>query len=182
MFCALWIFRIFPAESLHNFQGRYDFYQNRGAASIYGYGGCRYHGPVVIFPEGQTFSPLETVEAFATDTTRKDGRMVLQKIYALTQFDSGAYKLPAQRIEVNGQGFMTDSSLVNVATVPVDTLAQKMYDIKPLMEVDRNRAELWWWILGILLGLAFIGGLMYWFVFRKKTVDRRRKGGPAARL
>ena len=28
----------------------------------------------VIFPEGQTFSPLETVEALKTDTTRKSGR------------------------------------------------------------------------------------------------------------
>ncbi|MBT8184806.1 MAG: hypothetical protein KJN76_08185, partial [Eudoraea sp.] len=28
----------------------------------------------VIFPEGQTFSPLETVEAFKTDTTRKRDR------------------------------------------------------------------------------------------------------------
>ena len=47
----------------------------------------------VIFPEGQTFSPLETVEAYATDTTRKNDRLTLQKIYALTQFDSGTYKL-----------------------------------------------------------------------------------------
>ena len=33
----------------------------------------------VIFPEGQTFSPLETVEAFATDTTRKKDRFTLMK-------------------------------------------------------------------------------------------------------
>src|SRR5680860_1871834 len=95
----------------------------------------------VIFPEGQTFSPLETVEAFATDTTRKNDRMTLQKIYALTQFDSGAYKLPSQRIEINGMGFFTDSAMVNVANVAVDTLAQKMYDIKPLMEVEKSRSE-----------------------------------------
>jgi len=129
----------------------------------------------VIFPEGQTFSPLETVEAFATDTTRKNDRMVLQKIYALTQFDSGAYKLPAQRIEINGKGFFTDSAMVSVANVPVDTLAQKMYDIKPLMEVDKSRAELWWWLLGILLGLAIVGGLLYWFVFRKKPLTEEEK-------
>jgi hypothetical protein len=58
---------------------------------------------MVIFPEGQTFSPLETVEAFATDTTRKNDRITLQKTYALTQFDSGSYKLPSQRIEINGK-------------------------------------------------------------------------------
>lgn len=129
----------------------------------------------VIFPEGQTFSPLETVEAFATDTTRKNDRMTLQKIYALTQFDSGSYKLPAQRIEIDGKGFMTDSAVVNVANVPVDTLAQKMYDIKPLMEVEKSRSELWMWLLGILLGLAVVGGLLYWFVFRKKPLSEEEK-------
>ena len=129
----------------------------------------------VIFPEGQTFSPLETVEAFATDTTRKNDRMTLQRVYALTQFDSGAYKLPAQRIEINGKGFFTDSAMVNVANVPVDTLAQKMYDIKPLMEVEKSRSELWMWLLGILLGAAVVGGLLYWFVFRKKPLSEEEK-------
>jgi len=129
----------------------------------------------VIFPEGQTFSPLETVEAFATDTTRKNDRMTLQKIYALTQFDSGAYKLPTQRIEIDGKGFFTDSTVVNVANVPVDTLTQKMYDIKPLMEVEKSRSELWLWLLGILLGLAVVGGLLYWFVFRKKPLTEEEK-------
>ena len=129
----------------------------------------------VIFPEGQTFSPLETVEAFATDTTRKNDRMTLQKIYALTQFDSGAYKLPAQRIEINGKGFFTDSAMVNVANVAVDTLTQKMYDIKPLIAVEKSRSELWMWLLGIVLGLAIIGGLLYWFVFRKKPLSEEEK-------
>ena len=129
----------------------------------------------VIFPEGQTFSPLETVEAYETDTVRKNDRMTLQKIYALTQFDSGAYNLPAQRIEINGKGFFTDSALVNVANVPVDTLAQKMYDIKPLIEVERNRSELWLWLLGILVALALIGGLLYWFVLRKKPLTEEEK-------
>jgi len=129
----------------------------------------------VIFPEGQTFSPLETVEAFATDTIRKQDRMTLQKTYALTQFDSGAYKLPAQRIEINGKGFFTDSTVVNVANVPVDTLTQKMYDIKPLMEVEKSRTELWLWVLGILLGLAVVAGLLYWFVFRKKPLSEEEK-------
>ena len=129
----------------------------------------------VIFPEGQTFSPLETVEAFATDTTRKNDRMTLQKIYALTQFDSGAYKLPTQRIEINGKGFFTDSTMVNVANVAVDTLTQKMYDIKPLMEVEKSRSELWLWLLGILFGLAVVGGLLYWFVFRKKPLSEEEK-------
>ena len=129
----------------------------------------------VIFPEGQTFSPLETVEAFATDTTRKKDRLTLQKIYALTQFDSGAYKLPSQRIDINGTGFMTDSMLINVATIPVDTLNQKMYDIKPLINVEKSNYDFWTYLLIGLLILSILGGLLYWFVFRKKPLTEEEK-------
>ena len=129
----------------------------------------------VIFPEGQTFSPLETVEAFATDTTRNKDRLTLQKIYALTQFDSGAYKLPSQRIDINGTGYMTDSSMINVATVPVDTLNQKMYDIKPLINVEKSNYAFWKYLLIGLLILLILGGLLYWFVFRKKPLTEEEK-------
>jgi hypothetical protein len=129
----------------------------------------------VIFPEGQTFSPLETVEAYKTDTTRRNDRMTLQKTYALTQFDSGAYLLPTQRVEINGKGYFTDSLQINVATVTVDTLTQKMYDIKPLMEVERTYADTWKLVLFILAGLLLAGGLAYWFFFRKKPLTDEEK-------
>ena len=129
----------------------------------------------VIFPDGQTFSPLETVEAYATDTTRKKDRLTLQKIYALTQFDSGTYKLPAQRIEINGVGYFTDSLRVDVATVPVDTINQKMYDIKELMVVEKSLSGWWKTLLGILIGLLIVGVLLYWFVLRKKPLTEEEK-------
>lgn len=130
---------------------------------------------VVVFPEGQTFSPLETVEILKTDTTRNKDRMTLQRTYALTQFDSGVYKLPTQRIQVNGQGYFTDSLLVHVATVPVDTLKQKMYDIKGLRQVKNNPWRYWKLILAILAILAIGGGLLYWFVWRKKALTEAEK-------
>lgn len=129
----------------------------------------------VIFPEGQTFSPLETVEAYATDTTRKNDRLTLQKIYALTQFDSGSYKLPSQRIEINGTGYFTDSLQINVETIPVDTLNQKMYDIKPLIVVEKTNPDWWKYLLGGILLLGIIGGLFYWFVFRTKPLTEEEK-------
>ncbi|WP_223198136.1 BatD family protein [Maribacter arenosus] len=129
----------------------------------------------VIFPEGQTFSPLETVEAFATDTTRKKDRIMLMKTYALTQFDSGSYTLPTQRIEINGKGYFTDSLRIDVATVPVDTMAQKMYDIKPLIQVEKSNSGWWKILLGVLVILAIVAGLVYWFVFRKKNLSEAEK-------
>ena len=129
----------------------------------------------VIFPEGQTFAPLETVEAFRTDTTIKNDRMTLERIYALTQFDSGTYLLPIQRIEVNGRGYFTDSLRVLVADVAVDTTKQKMYDIKPLIQVDRNYARIGKIIAIALLALLIIGGLIYWFYFRKKPLTEEEE-------
>ncbi|MGB5782920.1 MAG: hypothetical protein WBM42_13675 [Eudoraea sp.] len=129
----------------------------------------------VFFPEGQTFSPLETVEAFKTDTTRKKDRITLQKIYALTQFDSGSYMLPAQRIEINGAGFFTDSLKVDVATIPVDTVNQKMYDIKPLISVQKSNSEFWKILLIVLLIAGIAGGLIYWFILRKKPLTEEEK-------
>ncbi len=130
---------------------------------------------LVHFPEDQTFSPLEMVEALTIDTTRNKARMTLQRIYALTQFDSGSYTIPPQRIGINEQPFLTDSFQIAVATVPVDTLTQKMYDIKPLIEVEKNYARLIKILLGILLALLLIGGLSYWFFFRKKPLTEEEK-------
>ncbi len=129
----------------------------------------------VIFPEGQTFSPLETVEAFTTDTTRKKDRLTLIKSYALTQFDSGSYKLPPQLIEINGKGFFTDSTRISVANIPVDTLNQKMYDIKPIIPVEESNSDWWKIALGVLLGILIIGGLLYWFFSRKKPLSEEEK-------
>ena len=130
---------------------------------------------VVFFPEGQTFSPLETVEAIMADTLKNNDKVILQKIYFLTQFDSGAYTIPPQRIAINEQPFFTDSFQVKVADVVVDTTKQKMYDIKPLIEVERSTADMWLTALWILLGLIVIGGLVYWFLLRKKPLTEEEK-------
>lgn len=129
----------------------------------------------VVFPEGQTFSPLEVVEAFMADTLKKEDRVVLQKNYRLTQFDSGVYVLPRQRIAVNEQILFTDLLMIGVATVPVDTLTQKMYDIKPLIAVDKPRSRLWSVLVWLLLGILVLGALVYWFVFRKKPLTEEEK-------
>ncbi len=129
----------------------------------------------VIFPEGQTFSPLEMVEAYKTDTTRKKSRLQLQRAYALTQFDSGSYKLPTQFIDINGEGHYTDSLRIIVADVPVDTLKQQMYDIKELMIVEKSGNGWLKIILWVLLALLLLGAILYWFVFRKKPLTEEEK-------
>ncbi|MBU2995737.1 BatD family protein [Cellulophaga baltica] len=129
----------------------------------------------VIFPEGQTFAPLEMVESFATDTIKEDAKFTLIKKYALTQFDSGSYTLPRQQITINEKPFFTDSLRIDVNTLVVDTLAQKMYDIKDITNVEKTSTFPWAWVLGVIIALAIIGGLLYWFVWRKKTLTEEEK-------
>jgi len=128
----------------------------------------------VVFPEGQTFLPLEVVEASTVDTIKKLDRVSLQRLYTLTQFDSGVYVLPRQRVLINDQPFFTDSLIINVATVPVDTLVQQMYDIKPIIEVEKSASDTWKILLGILVLLILLG-LGYWFFLRKKTLTEEEK-------
>nr|WP_313790044.1 BatD family protein [uncultured Allomuricauda sp.] len=130
---------------------------------------------IVHFPEGQTFSPLESVEAIMMDTVKNKNKVTLQRIYALTQFDSGAYTIPPQRIAINEQPFFTDSFQIKVADVVVDTTKQKMFDIKPLIEVEKSYAKIWKMVLWILLTFFIIGGLVYWFFLRKKPLTEEEK-------
>ena len=130
---------------------------------------------LVYFPEDQTFSPVEMVEALKIDTTKNKDRVTLQRIYALTQFDSGAYTIPPQRIAINEEPFFTDSFKIRVGDVAVDTTKQKLFDIKPLIEVEKSNAKIWKITLFIVLGLLVIGGLIYWFFLRKKPLTEEEK-------
>lgn len=92
----------------------------------------------VVFPQGQTFIPLEMVRASAVDTLLQQEKIRLMKTYFLTQFDSGSYTIPRQKIEVNSKSYYTDSLWVQVRNIPVDTLKQPLYDIKPIMGVEKS--------------------------------------------
>ena len=130
---------------------------------------------VVVFPESQTFGAMEVIENYKTDTLSKDLRLRLLKKYGLTQFDSGAYTIPSQKILIGDKTFFSDSIKIEVCPVKVDTTKQKLYGIKPIFEV-KNKAPFWGvlkWILGGLL----IAGLVVWyfFVYRKKGLTEAEK-------
>jgi F0F1-type ATP synthase assembly protein I len=130
---------------------------------------------LVVFPEGQTFMPLEAVEALEIDTTKKDAKFLLSRIYKLTQFDSGSYTIPRQKIIIGETPFFTDSLRVDVNTVVVDTTKQKLYDIKPIIDVEKSGGNWWKWLLGILLAIALIAFLLYWFIWRKKPLTEEEE-------
>lgn len=125
---------------------------------------------LVVFPEGQTFSPLEMIESYAIDTVKNNDTYNLIKKYGLTQFDSGKYTIPRQKIIINDKTFFTDSLKVEVNNVVIDTTKQGLYDIKPIIEVKKQGGNWWKYLLLTLLILGVIGFLMYWFIWRKKPL------------
>ena len=134
----------------------------------------------VVFPEGQTFLPLEMVEAYQIDTTRlKDNQTwQLTREYALTQWDSGSYVIPKQKIIVNDQSLFTDSIKVEVATVVVDTTKQALFPIKPTIEIEEP-SSFPWWILWLILVIAAVAGLVLLFLkLRQRKIEREQQIPP----
>jgi len=130
---------------------------------------------LVVFPEGQTFMPLEMIESYKIDTTKQNATYNLVKKYGLTQFDSGAYTIPKQKIIIGDKTFFTDSIKVEVNTIAVDTTKQGLYDIKPFIEVEKSSSNWWLPLLYVLLTLAVVGFILYWFVWRKKPLTQEEK-------
>lgn len=132
---------------------------------------------VVLFSEEQTFLPLEMIESYKTDTTFEGAKYRLIKKYGLTQFDSGKYTIPQQRIFINNKPFLTDSIKVEVADVPVDTTKQKMFDIKPAVEV-KNPPFDWLRVLFWVIPILLIVGIAIYLFRRKKRKDAAEKQLP----
>ncbi len=130
---------------------------------------------LVVFPEGQTFIPLEAVEALDIDTTKKDSKFLLSRIYKLTQFDSGSYTIPRQKIIIDERPFFTDSLQVDVNTIEVDTTKQKLYGIKPIIEVQKSGSNWWKWLLAIIAAIVLVAFLLWWFIWRKKPLTEEEE-------
>ncbi|MDQ6471339.1 hypothetical protein RB619_11845 [Flavobacterium sp. LHD-80] len=121
----------------------------------------------VVFPKQKTFGPLEVIQSYPIDTVKKDGNYELIKKYGLTQFDSGKYTIPPVKILIDKKPFFSDSIKVEVANVKVDTLQQKMYDIKDISTGDEGLGNWWKYVLAVLIILG-IGAFVYWYVKKRQ--------------
>ncbi|KIO52320.1 hypothetical protein [Flavobacterium hibernum] len=120
----------------------------------------------VVFPKLKTIGPLEVIQSYPIDTVKKDGNYELIKKYGLTQFDSGKYTIPSIKILIDKKPYLSDSIRVEVANVKVDTLQQKMYDIKDITGPESNND--WLVYLLIILVIIGIGAFVYWFVKKRQ--------------
>lgn len=91
----------------------------------------------IAFPETKSFGALEIIENYKTDTLTEKSNITLIKQYGLTQFDSGTYTIPRQKILVGNKTLLSDSIEINVLSIKVDTTKQKLYDVKPVLQVKK---------------------------------------------
>jgi hypothetical protein len=121
----------------------------------------------VKFPESKFFGALEVLESYKVDTVKKGDRYELIKKYGLTQFDSGKYTIPRIPIIINGKTVYSDSLAIAISDVKVDTLKQKMFDIKDIATVKSPMGNWWIYVLVVigLIGLGFL--IFYWLKNRK---------------
>jgi|TARA_B100000768_G_C11275097_1_gene375532 hypothetical protein len=110
---------------------------------------------------------LEVVDSTKTDTVKNS----LIRKYILTGFDSGAFYIPQQQIFVRNQAYLTDSLLVNVATIAIDTTKVKKFPIKYIKSEPYTFDDYKIYIYIFLAALAIIGFWIYWFVIRKRKIE-----------
>jgi len=121
----------------------------------------------VVFPKLKTIGQLEVIQSYPIDTVKKNDTYELIKKYGLTQFDSGKYTIPSIKILIDKQPYLSDSIRIEVANVKVDTLQQKMYDIKDITAADSGIGN-WWIYLLIFIVILAIGAFVYWFVKKRQ--------------
>ena len=117
----------------------------------------------VIIPKIQ-LKGLEVIDSTRIDTIKNS----LIRRYILTGFDSGAFYIPQQQIFVKNQAFLTDSLLINIATIAIDTTKLKKFPIKSIKKEPYTFDDFRIYIYLILAILAIIGFWIYWFVIKKR--------------
>ena len=118
-----------------------------------------------------TFNQLEIVERGKIDTSKDGNTTIYKQRLLVTGFDSGLFKVPPFQFAVvppSGAAYMvhTDSFLVSVTTVPVDT-SKAFRGIKNIMTVKRDWKEYLPWILGGLLIVAVLTFILVRLAKRK---------------
>lgn len=129
--------------------------------------------PEHLFPKN-----FELLKAGKLDTVKsKDGFLRLNQELTLTSFDTGVFVIPRGKVyytenglkdSINAQGFT-----IQVSTVAVDT-SKAIKDIKAPYEAPLSFAEIWPYLVGLILVLA-VGYLIYRYIQQRKQRPEKPK-------
>ena len=112
----------------------------------------------------QVVPGVEFVRAEKPDTSFLDDgrRMVLNRRYYFTSFDSALYLMPEMQVEVDGKVYPSKKMALKVLTFDVDTLhADSIFGMKPELAPPFDWAEWRLVIIGIVMALLIVAMLVY---------------------
>ena len=122
---------------------------------------------VIVFPNLKSFGALQVIRSYEIDTLKTDSKFEFVKKYGITQFDSGRYTIPQLPVVINKKRFLSDSISIEIDNVKVDTLKQKMFEIKDIDKTEQA-ASIWWKFLLVIVVIAVIVGAIWYFYKNKK--------------
>jgi hypothetical protein len=125
---------------------------------------------------------LEWVSVGKIDTVQNKDSFFLKQELTLTGFDSGAYYIPSFPFYIRAgkqapQVFYTDSFLVHVQTIAVDT-TRPFKPIKDIVPVKSSWLDYWEIIVAVILLIALGIFIFYYFYKNKKTRSPEDKVPP----
>jgi len=92
---------------------------------------------LIKFPESKSFIPMEVLKTYDSDTIISNEKYIISKKYSLTNFDAASYILPKQKVVFGDTTLYSNSKKIEVKLVEVDTSKQRLYEIKPNIEMSR---------------------------------------------
>ena len=120
----------------------------------------------IRFDENPNFMPFEILKSYPSDTILELSK--ISKKYSLINFEPGEYWIPSQKIYFNQSIKYSDSLLIIVNDVEVDTVKQNLFDIKPIIPIKKNYQKLITSLIVGLLILILIYTIIKFKLFNKK--------------
>ena len=120
----------------------------------------------IRFDENPNFMPFEVLKSYPSDTIIESSK--ISKKYSLINFEPGEDWIPPQKIYFNQSIKFSDSLLVIINDVEVDTIKQNLYDIKPIIPVKRNYQKI---IINFILGLLII--ILIYIIIRFRLFNKK---------
>jgi hypothetical protein len=127
---------------------------------------------VVVFPKAETFGQLEVIRDFDVDTVRKNKQYELVKKYGLSQYEFGKYTIPELKVLIGKKEFKTKEFKVEVDSVAVDTLKQKLFDIKEIVAAGDTKKLEWWGYVAIAAGVLLLAFIVVAIIKRKRPAKK----------
>jgi hypothetical protein len=99
--------------------------------------------------------PIDVIQEFQIDTLYEGNIVRFVKKYSLTSFESGSFSITPPIKILNQIIKSRDSIIISVSGVKVDTVSKKFFDIKNIIQVERNN-EGWWKKYFLILSIISI--------------------------